>query len=104
MLQGRFAIEAAEEISDPQRGRICDFFDSMIEGSLPDISRLNSYTEKMMAPTAPLGPTKKVLGLRFLCCCPQLVPFRTNRTGRGRLAPEDNCLLMSDLAEPCEGS
>ncbi len=101
MLQGRLAIEAAEEISDPKRGWICDLFDSMIERGLPHISRPNDCTENMMGPTAPPGPNKKVMGVRFLCGCQQVVPVRTNGTGYGRLVPEDNRLLMSDLGEPC---
>jgi len=101
VLQGMLAIEAAEEISDAKRGWICDLFDPMFEAGVPHISRLNDCTENMMAPTAPLGPNKKVTGFRFLCCCQQVVPFRTNGIGYGRLAPKVNRLLMSDLAEPC---
>ncbi len=101
MLQGRLAIEAAEGISDSKRGWICDLFHSVIEKGLPHISRLNGCTENVMRPPGPSGPTKKVSGFCFLCCCPQLVPFRTDGIGCGRLAPADNCLLMPDLAELC---
>jgi hypothetical protein len=101
VLQGGLAIEVAQEISDPQRGWICDLFDSMIEKGLPNLSRTDNCTENLTGHLARTRPTKKVSGLRFLCCCPQLVPFRTNGIGCRRLAPEDSCLLMSDLAESC---
>jgi len=101
VLQGRLAIEVAQEISHPQRGWMCDLFDSMIERGLPNLSRTNNCAENLTGQPARTGPTEKVSGFRFLCCCPQLVPFRTNGIDCRRLAPEGNCLLMSDLAEPC---
>jgi len=73
----------------------------MVERSLPDISWLNGCTENMMAPPVPLGLAKKVSGFRFLCSCPQVVPFRTNGIVDGRLAREGIHLLMVDLPELC---
>jgi len=101
VLQGRLAIEATEGISDPHRRWICDLFDSMIERDLPNCSRPNNCPENLPGQPALTGPAKKVSGFSFLCCCPQVVPFRTNGIGYGRLAQEDIRLLMSDLAEHC---
>ena len=101
LLKGRLPIEAAQEISDPKRGWICDLFDSMIERSLPDISRLNRCTESIMAPAVPRGPTKKLLGFRFLCGCPQVVPLRTSGIVDGNSAREGIHLLMIEIPELC---
>src|SRR5260370_28936908 len=81
LLQGRLAIDAAEGISDPKRGWICDLFDSMIERGLPNLSRTNNCAENLTGQPPRTGPTKKVTGFRFLCCCQQVVPFRTNGIG-----------------------
>jgi hypothetical protein len=97
--QGGLAIETAEGISDPQRGWICDLFDSMAEKSLPDISRPIGCTENILAPPVPPTSAKRVSGFWFLCSCPQVVPFRTNRTVDGRLAREGIHLLMVGLPE-----
>ena len=101
VLQGKLTIAAAEEISDPQRAWICDLFDSMVETSLPDIYRSDGCTENMTALPVPPSPAKKVSGFRFLCSCPQVVPFRTNGIVDGRLAREGIHLLMVDLPELC---
>ncbi|HVH69598.1 MAG TPA: hypothetical protein VNB49_00615, partial [Candidatus Dormibacteraeota bacterium] len=88
VLQCRLGIDATQEISDPQRGWIRDLFGSVIERGLPDISRLNGCKENLTGLSALDGPTKKVSGFRFLCRCPQVVPFRTKQisgeVGAGR--------------------
>lgn len=99
VMQGRLAMAAAEEISDPQRGWICDLFDSIVERRMPDTLRPNGCTENMIALPVPPGPAKKVSGFRFLCSCPQVVPFRTNGILDGRLVREGIQLLMVDLPE-----
>ncbi len=101
LLKGRLTIDAAQEISDPMRGWICDLFDSMIDRSLPDISRLNRCTERIMAPAVARGPTKKVSGFRLLCGCPQVVPLRTNGISDGNSAREEIHLLMIEIPELC---
>jgi len=53
MLKGRLAIEAAEEISDPKRGWICDLFDPLFETDLPHVSRLIDPSSGRAGMTAP---------------------------------------------------
>src|SRR5260370_5513585 len=99
MLQGRLSIEAEEANSDSARGWICDPRNSMCERSLPNISGPNGCTENTMTPPVPPSLTKKGLGFMFLCCCPQVVPFRTNGIVDGRSAREGIHLPMIDLPE-----
>ena len=100
VLQGRLAIATAEVISDSERGRIPDLLDSMFDRSLPHISRPDSCMENTRASPVFAASTLVVSGFRFLCCCPRVVPFRTKEISGGRLAREDICLRMSDVAEP----
>ena len=99
--QGRLAIETAEVISDPERGWIPDLLDSVFDRSLPHISRPDGRMENTRASPVFAASTLEAPGFRFLCCCPRVVPFRANEIGNGRLAPQDICLLMFDLGEPC---
>jgi hypothetical protein len=99
VLQGRLAIETAEVISDSERGRIPDLLDSMFDRSLPHISRPDGWVENTRASPVFAASTLVVSGFRFLCCCPRVVQFRSKEISGGRLAREDICLRMSDLAE-----
>src|SRR5260370_16309356 len=101
VLQGRLAIETEAVISDSERDRVSDLLNSMFEGNLPHVLRSDGWTESARASPAFVALTLEVRGFRFLCCCPRVVPFRTNEIAKGRLAPQDICLLMFDPAEPC---
>ena len=100
MLQGRLAIETAKAVSYPERSRIPDLLDSMFDRSLPHISRAGGWMENTWASYVFAASTLVVSNFRFFCCCPRVVPFKTKEISGGRLAREDICLRMSDLAEP----
>src|SRR5260370_17343576 len=101
VLQGRLAIETEEVISDPERGRIPDRLDSMLDGSLPHILLSDAWTENTRASPVFAASTEEAPGFRFLCCCPVVAPFRAKEISRGSLGQEGICLLMSNLYEPC---
>lgn len=101
MLQGRLALEEVGVVSDSERGWICDPLDPMLVRSLPDISRSNGWMESVMASRASVGSIQESSGFRFLCCCPRVVPFRTDGIANGQLARGVICLQMADLPDHC---
>ena len=99
MSQGRLAIEATGAILDLERGWICDPLNPMFGRSLPGISQPNGRMESMMALPPSVGSIEQASEVRFLCFCPRVVPFTTNRIASGRFAQEGICLLMTDSPE-----
>ena|SRR5882762_8246710 len=99
VLQGRLNIEAMGAVSDPERGRICDPFDHMFGRVLPSIAQPNGRTGSMMTLPPSVGSIQGASGFRFLCCCPRVVPFRTNGVDGVRFVKEEICLLMTDSPE-----
>jgi len=100
MLKGRLVIEPAEEISDPQRGWICDLFDSMIEGACLIFRAQWLHGKHDDATGGPLS-VQKGFGVPVSVPLSTMVPFRPKEIAYGRLARGDICLLMSDFDEPC---
>src|SRR5260370_39687285 len=101
VLLGRLAIEAVGVISDSERRWICNPLDPMLVRSMPDISRSNGWMDSAMASAASVGSIQEASGFRFLCCCPRVVPFRTNGIASRKLAGGGICLQMADLPEHC---
>jgi hypothetical protein len=97
--QGRLAIEGMGAISDPERGWICDPLNPMFGTSLPAISQPNGRMGSKMALPPSVGSIHQGSDVRFLCCCPRVVPFTTSGIARGRFAHEGISLLMTDSPE-----
>ena len=65
MLQSRLDIETPEVISDPQRGRICDPLNRLLDSTVPSASPIHSPSEVMPASTVLSGPTQEILERQF---------------------------------------
>ncbi len=101
MLLPSHTIEAVEVDSD--RDLPCGRGSSvgMPESALLGISHFIVRTEVRLAPPVPAGPVQEGWGFRFLCCCPRVVPLRTNRISDGGFARQGICLLTADFPELC---